>query len=176
MYQVSKNTWKTYYIGINIVDNADLVMSSKTISYTRDQFFNDVVKKLDALGYVPRLNIELMRKAFKSPYSESEYFTFIKMTDEVKIKVILDIRFAEHELKEWGNHSAVDRHLYNMEVEKAPEIAAEFGADVSKSEFEFIDVRNQKVFNNDIIEIDDKLFNNYSDAYKYMETRLDALP
>lgn len=174
--KLSKVTWKSIHISIDIDEGIESIASSSKKGITREEFLDKVINSLQEHGYIPRLPVDKMKELLKSPFSESEYYTFLKIEDNQRIKVVLDIRLSEHRLTEWGRHSAVDRHKHYMETELIPQLAEERQLDGTAAQPEMIGVTEIKAPLFDLIYIDDELFNNYSEALAEMETKIDSLP
>lgn len=168
--------WKTTHISITILelDETDIASSTKS-NMNRDQFFSDVVNYLSRLGYVPRLPVATMKQLFKSPYSDSEYYTFLKVEDNRYIKVVLDIRLTDHYHEDWGNYTEREHHLHFMRTKLLPDIQQERGLDTSSADTEFIDVseHNSTIF--ELIDVDGSLFNSYEDVLAAVKQKIDAL-
>lgn len=172
--RINITKWKVIRISIDI-DEA-VINCAKSVGISRDEFFDKTVELLQENGYIPVMSVDLMKKKFHSPFSESEYYTFIKLEDSVNIRIVLDIRMAEHQPPEYGNHSARDRHIFHMKNVTIPKVAKDLGANADDAEAEFIDVVDNDVFGTSIITIDDKVFKNYSDAFVYIKHRIQDLP
>lgn len=169
--------WKVTHISITIYEllQTDLASSTKS-SMSRDQFFSAVVDYLDESGYVPRMPIANMKQLFKSPYSNSEYYTFLKVEGNQYIKVVLDIRLTDHYHEDWGNYTERERHLYYMRTKVLPDLQQERGLDTSSADTEFIDVSKHDSTIFELIDVDGSLFNSYEDALVEVKQKIDALP
>lgn len=175
--KLNKVTWKAIHIIISIDELEDsLVTSSTKRGISRDEFFATIFKLVQDKGYDPRMPIARMKKLLKSPYSDSEYYTFLKIENDERVKVVLDIRIADHGLKEWGNYSARDRKLHHMQNSEVPDIANETGLDVSNAEVRFHDIVENKGAMFTIINIDGDPFTGYSDALVEMKKKIEDLP
>ena len=163
--------WKTIHIDLELLTLTDVSSSIKK-SLTKEEFFSGVIDLLANQGYFPKVPVPIMKRALKSPYSDSEYYVFLKVEDEVRLKVVLDIRLSNHPLPEYGNYTAYDRHIHHMEEEKIPDIAIELGLDSNKAQAQFTDVIEQL----GLISINQVFYNSYTDALEGMRTIVDSLP
>lgn len=159
---------------IYIVIWSDQVVASED-SDPASEFFDRTIQSLIEADYLPYLGIELMRKKFHSPRSESEYYTFLKLEDGLKVKLILDIRFSSHDQTEDVNRPpSHNRHIDWQDQVLRNDIAEE-GFDTSESELEFIDTR---IKHKDFLEIDIDKVQTFSvdDALKVMKSKISNLP
>ena len=168
-------TWKVVHIVIELSDSIDEIASSKKLDISRDQFFSKIIDKLVDSGYEPLMNIDRMKNRLKSPYSESEYYVFLKIEDEDRLKVVLDVRWSKHGLNEYGNFSSRQRHIHYMETEEIPDIGLEKGLDISSAEPKFIDIADSPSIDFTLIAIDGTYFSTYKDALLEVESKIDQL-
>lgn len=175
--KLNKIHWKVVHISINIERTiiSEVSAASKK-SMTQEEFFNRVVDYLNANGFIPRRPIADMKKTLHSPFSESEYYTFLKSDDSSRLKVVLDIRISEHYEKEYGTHTARDRHIHYMDTVVVPAIEKEqnIKRDASTS-IDYFNVSEHSSDFMDLIDIDGKLFNSYDDALVEMKNKIDNL-
>lgn len=177
--KLNKVKWQAIHIDIEITEtDISSVEGSRKQTMSKDEFFSSVVSYLDDNGYVPRYSIEVMKKKLKSPYSNSEYYTFLKIEDEKRIKVVLDIRMTDHfhTKSNWGKHSERERHIYHTKNFEVPDIEVEFEADGSNAQIEFTDVSEHSSSTFCLVGIDGILYTGYDDALKAMKKKIDQLP
>lgn len=173
--KLNKVTWNVVHIDIAIDIHATVVNSSYNNDITKEEFFDSVVDAIVSNGFIPLDTIENMKKNFRSPYSESEYYTFLKVEDAKKLKLVLDARVAGHPLKEWGNHSAHDRHKHYMETEMIPELAKNKKLDTSDTQSEFIDVIEQPFESSCIVTVNGTMCSGYRDALQQVKEIVESI-
>lgn len=175
--KLNKVHWKVVHISIDIEQMSDSKISAASQkSMTQEEFFNQVVDYLDKNGFEPRRPIADMKKTLHSPFSESEYYTFLKTDDSLRIKVVLDIRISEHYEKEYGQHTARDRHIHYMGTVAVPAIEKERNIKRDpNTAINYFNVSEHSSDFMDLIDIDGKLFNTYDDALIEMQHKIDDL-
>jgi len=169
--------WKTIHIEIEISEVNPNITASKQLNISKEEFLSKVAEDLKAKGYIPRESLELMKHSFKSPFSQSEYYTFLKVENESYIKVVLDLRLSDHPLNDYGNYTGRERHLYHMKTQTLPEIANEFNFNYDdNSDTEFSDVIGKESTLLTIISVDGTLFTSYLEAYDFLHKKIQELP
>lgn len=170
----SSKKWNLTKIIVTIyVDSNKKVTASSSIEVL-DSLFTVFVDHLADAGYLPYLSLDVMKKKFHSPRSESEYYTFLKVSNEEKVKLILDIRFAEHHQVQHGRVSPKNNHLRFMESNRA-KMSEELGFDTSEATVDFIDtVVEDKGFIE--IDIDNYQAFSLSEAIRAFDSRITKLP
>ena len=170
--KLDKVKWKVIHIDIDFIEfEEQSIASSRKLDISSQQFFDNVVDHLTHAGFNPRMSIDRMKEQLKSPYSESEYYTFLKIENSNYVKVVLDIRFSQHVSKEYGNISSRDRHLHYMERVSLKKIAKELNLDLSKASPQFIDISETL----GLVSVDGTLFNTYSEALVEVKNKIDAI-
>lgn len=171
---MKKVTWRVINIIVEFSEDHS-ISASINLEDLRSQFFEPVVRMLEEVDYLPMLSIEVMRKMWHSPFSDSEYYTFLKWEDNRHIKVVLDVRLSDHPAPEYGNYSARERHIHDMKQRKFPDIGSEFDSEMNDTDAEYYDV--MYVESDDVdIRIDGESFDSIESALNEMQRRVNELP
>ncbi len=178
--KLNKIYWKVVHIAITIKMTEDEVISASSKKHlTRDEFFDRVFNYLDSKGFDPMLPIARMKTELKSPFSNSEYYTFLKVTDDKRLKVVLDIRLTDHyHINEHRDKKYTERqrHIHYMETQLGPKIIKERQLNpLSNADYNFIDVAEKECVLFDLIDIDGSLFNSYDEALVEVKHKIDDL-
>ena len=169
-------TWKVIHIDIVMCKEALQIASSQNIDITRDEFFEGIINKLAEKEYYPRLAIPLMKKKYKSNRSDSEYYVFLKLEDDLRVKVVVDIRLSDHFSKEHGTVSSYDRHINFMKDKRLKELSDEDSLDISEAEVEYIDTDGQNVFGVNMVRVDGVMFKSYRAGLDAVKDKIEKLP
>lgn len=68
--RINITKWKVIRISIDIDET--VINCAKSVGISRDEFFDKTVELLQENGYIPVMNVDLMKDRFHSPFSESE--------------------------------------------------------------------------------------------------------
>lgn len=172
---VKRTVWKVIHIPITINLNRIDVAAALNITPPVQQFFDIMVDHLIAADYLPHLDINTMRTQFKSPRSDSEYFVFVKLGEDIKIKLVLDVRFTDHPSPVRPNNTPHTLHTNFMYNRRIPYVARELGADGSTAQAEFYDIYFDNT-NGLEINIDGVSTYTVQDAVNEIDRRISQLP
>ena len=169
------NSWKTYTMQITIHVLNNKIHACTSVEDEIQSFFNQMIDHLSDADFLPYYSIELMQKMFHSNRSDSEYYIFLKLTDDEKIKLILDIRFSDHSSPEHGDIDSHDRHIDYMETVRRKEISETLGIDCEDSEVDFIDISYKDPSKFFEIDIDKQQTFSVDEALRVFDSKIDKL-
>lgn len=171
----SISRWKIVHLDIVIHVVNDQIAASESIDNGSDYFFSQLIEHIMNADFSPYLSLEAMKQKFKSPYSPSEYYVFLRVSDDEKIKLILDIRYSNHRSIQHGRTSAHNRHIGYMKNGRRKEVNEDIGMHADEADVAFMDVAY--LDKNDVVEIDiDKQQTfSISEALKVVDSKLSKL-
>ena len=166
--------WKIINIDIVIYSNNAVINSAISSNDPEDIFFSTMIEHLEIADYLPYLSLPTMQRMFSSSYSNSEYYVFLKVDGYEHVKLVLDIRFANHPSPQYGSASAHDRHVRFMQRARIPDVS-QTGFDTSETQPDFIDVEFNSEPSLEIV-IDGQSSYSVEDALDVLDARIAQLP
>lgn len=167
------SSWRVIHLSI-VIYRDNRIESAVTDIDTNDVFFSKMIEHLESADYLPYLSLAAMKKLFHSPYSNSEYYTFLKVDNNAKVKLVLDIRFADHHSPQYGKVSAYDRHKNFMPKGRNANVKQD-GFDTKCSQSEFYDIEFYEQPSLKIV-IDGKPSYTVKDALSVLDSKIAQLP